>query len=129
VRCLVLPRNDLILRLKTAALDLSTQTFYIALLVLAVHIMYLGALKLQKLDWLTLIALVYTYYFLSKMVQKKRLFFFFVLSFTRSKMLYSAPLIEHFHKLQSVSFQMVSRICTSMLQVLSYRQLDLDMLF
>jgi hypothetical protein len=32
-----------------------------------------------------------------------------------------------FYKLQIVSFQMVSRICISLLQVLSYRQLDLGM--
>ena len=36
---------------------------------------------------------------------------------------------SHFHKLQSVSFQMVPRICISLLQGLSYRQLDLGMSF
>ena len=32
---------------------------------------------------------------------------------------------SHFHKLQSVSFQMIPIICISLLQGLSYRQLDL----
>jgi hypothetical protein len=31
--------------------------------------------------------------------------------------------MSYFHKLQNVSFQMVSRICISLLRVLSYRQL------
>uniref|UniRef100_A0A8C7PYZ9 Ferredoxin 1 n=1 Tax=Oncorhynchus mykiss TaxID=8022 RepID=A0A8C7PYZ9_ONCMY len=53
--------------------------------------------------------------------------FFFVLSFTRSNVLYSPTLISHFHKRQSVYFQMILRICISLLQVLSYRQLDLGM--
>jgi hypothetical protein len=43
--------------------------------------------------------------------------------------IYSPTLISHFHKLQRVSFQMVSIICISLLQVLSYRQLDLGMSF
>ena len=59
----------------------------------------------------------------------RKLFFFFVLSFTRCNVLYSPKLISHLHKLQSVSCQMVSRICISLLQVLSYRQLDLGMSF
>ena len=51
-------------------------------------------------------------------------FFIFVLSFIRSNVLYSPTFISHFHKLQSVSFQMVTRICISLLQGLSYRQLQ-----
>ena len=70
---------------------------------------------------------------ISKMVQKKNKkkthVFFFVLSFTRSLVLYYPKLISHFHKLQNVSFQRVSRICTSLIQVLSDRQLDLGMSF
>uniref|UniRef100_A0A8K9WUF4 Uncharacterized protein n=1 Tax=Oncorhynchus mykiss TaxID=8022 RepID=A0A8K9WUF4_ONCMY len=52
--------------------------------------------------------------------QNEQYVFLFVLSFTRSNVLYSPTLISHFHNLQSVSFQMVSRICISLLQVLSY---------
>ena len=63
------------------------------------------------------------------MVQKKYVFFFFVLSFTRSTVSSSPTFLSHFHKLQSVSFQMVPRKCISLLQVLSYRQLDLSMSF
>ena len=55
--------------------------------------------------------------------------FLFIVSFTRSNVLYSPTLISHFHKLQSVSFQMVTRICISLLQVLSYRQLNMGMSF
>jgi hypothetical protein len=43
-------------------------------------------------------------------------------------MLYSPTSISHFHKLQCVSFEMASRICISLLQVLSYRQLDLGVI-
>ena len=57
------------------------------------------------------------------------MFFLLELCFTRSNVLYSPTLASHFHKLLSVSFQMVSIICISLLQVLSYRQLDLGMSF
>uniref|UniRef100_A0A8C7L1D1 cGMP-dependent protein kinase n=1 Tax=Oncorhynchus kisutch TaxID=8019 RepID=A0A8C7L1D1_ONCKI len=56
---------------------------------------------------------------------KRKVFFFFVLSFTRSIVLYSPMFPSHFHKVQSVSFQMLPRI--SLLQGLSYSQLDLGM--
>ena len=49
----------------------------------------------------------------------------FELSFTRSNVLYSPTFISHFHNHQSVSIQMVLRICISLLQVLSYRQLQM----
>ena len=55
--------------------------------------------------------------------------FFFVFSSTRSIVLYSSTFNSHFQKLQSVSYQMVPRICISLLQGLSYRQLDLGMSF
>ena len=59
---------------------------------------------------------------------KKNIYiFFFVLSFIRSIVIYSPTFLSHFHKLQSVFFQMVPRICISLLQSLSYRQLDLSM--
>ena len=66
---------------------------------------------------------------ISKMMKKNNVFLFELLSFTRSNVLYSTTFILNFHKVQSVSFQMVSRICISLLQVLSYRQLDLGMSF
>jgi hypothetical protein len=56
---------------------------------------------------------------------KRKVVFFFVLSFTRSILLYSPT----FHKVQNVSFQMVPRIYISLLQGLSYRQLVLGMSF
>ena len=56
-------------------------------------------------------------------------FFVFVSSFTRSIVLYSTTLFSNFHKLKSVSFQMLPRICISLLQGLNYRQLDLGMSF
>ena len=55
--------------------------------------------------------------------------FFFVFSSTRYIVLYSPTCNSHFHKLQNVCFQMVPRICMSLLQGLSYRQLDLGMSF
>ena len=60
---------------------------------------------------------------------KKMHGFFFVLSFTRSNVLYSPTFLSNFHKLQSVYFQMVPRTCISLLHSLSYRQLDLGMPF
>ena len=39
--------------------------------------------------------------------------FFFVLSFTRSNAFYYSTFISHLNKLQSVSFQMVTRILAS----------------
>jgi hypothetical protein len=59
----------------------------------------------------------------------QKLLFFLVLSFTRYNVLYFPTLISYFHKLQSVSFQMLSRICIYLFQVLSYRQLELGMSF
>ena len=50
--------------------------------------------------------------------------FFFVLSLTRSNVFYYTTFLTHFHKIQSVSFQMVSRVCISLLQVLSYSHVD-----
>ena len=39
---------------------------------------------------------------------KRKVVFFFVLSFTRSIVLHSPTFLSHFHKLQSVSFQMAN---------------------
>ena len=59
---------------------------------------------------------------------KKMPIIFFEIFFTRSDVLYSHTIILHFN-FKSVSFQMVSGICISLLQGLSYRQLDLGMQF
>ena len=59
--------------------------------------------------------------------RKRLLGFFFVFSSTRSIVLYSPTSLSHLLKRQSVSFQMVPIICVSLLQGLSYRQLDLGM--
>ena len=56
--------------------------------------------------------------------KKKTVVFVFVFSSTRSIVLYSPTFNSHFHKLQSVSFQMVPIIRMSLLKGLSYRQLD-----
>ena len=60
---------------------------------------------------------------------KKTVGFIFVFSFTRSNVLYSPIFISHFHKLQSVTFQIISIIGISLLKCLSYRQLDLGISF
>ena len=61
--------------------------------------------------------------------RKRLVGFFFVFSSTKSIVLYSPTFNSHFHKLQSVSFQMVPRICIALIQGLSYKQLDLGMSF
>ena len=61
--------------------------------------------------------------------RKRLVGFLFIFSSTRSIVLYSPTFNSHLHKLQSVSFQMVPGICISLVQVLSYRQLDLGMSF
>ena len=59
--------------------------------------------------------------------EQKNACLFPCISSTRSIVLYSTTFNSHLHKLQSVFYQKVTRICISLLLGLSYRLVELGM--